>query len=81
MAGSFRNLRIWEQAIEVTVVIYRATAAFPRHELYGLVSQLRRASVSIACISQKAKARHLTASSFCFSIMQEALFWKLKDNS
>ncbi len=57
MASSYRDLRTWKQAIEVTVQVYRATAAFPKHELYGLVSQLRRASVSIASNIAEGKGR------------------------
>jgi four helix bundle protein len=44
---SFRDLRVWEQAIDLVEVIYRHTEDFPRHELYGLTNQLRRASVSV----------------------------------
>jgi len=43
----FRDLRVWNEAHQVTLAIYRATAHFPREELYGLTSQMRRCSVSI----------------------------------
>ena len=43
----FRDLRVWNEAPQVTLAIYRATAHFPREELYGLTSQMRRCSVSI----------------------------------
>lgn len=43
----FRNLRVWEEAHQLTLKIYRATKQFPREELYGLISQMRRCSVSI----------------------------------
>jgi four helix bundle protein len=39
---------VWQRAIELSVAIYKLTATFPREEIYGLTSQLRRASVSIA---------------------------------
>jgi four helix bundle protein len=45
---SFRELVVWQRAIELSVAIYKLTSAFPREEIYGLTSQLRRASVSIA---------------------------------
>jgi four helix bundle protein len=45
---SFRDLIVWQRAIELSVAIYKPTASFPREEIYGLSSQLRRASVSIA---------------------------------
>lgn len=45
---SYRDLRIWQEAVDLALVIYRATAKFPKHELYGLTSQMRRAAVSIS---------------------------------
>ena len=45
---SYRDLRIWREAVDLALVIYRATAEFPKHELYGLTSQMRRAAVSIS---------------------------------
>ncbi|MCE5327982.1 MAG: four helix bundle protein [Planctomycetaceae bacterium] len=44
----FRNLAVWRKSHELTLEIYRQTASFPRCEQYGLVSQLRRASSSVA---------------------------------
>jgi four helix bundle protein len=44
----FHELKVWQKAHELTLAIYRITAPFPREELYGLTSQLRRASASIA---------------------------------
>jgi len=43
----FRKLFVWEKAHKLTLEIYRVTSSFPREELYGLTSQIRRASVSI----------------------------------
>ena len=44
----FRALRVWESAHQLTLEIYRTTSQFPREELYGLTSQMRRCSTSIA---------------------------------
>lgn len=44
----FRKLSVWEKSHELTLAVYRATEQFPPSELYGLRSQLRRASASIA---------------------------------
>jgi four helix bundle protein len=46
--ASFRDLRVWQQAMKLTADIYRSTENFPRHELYGLRQQVRRAAVSVA---------------------------------
>ena len=43
----FRKLLVWEKAHQLTLAIYRVTAAFPRDEIYGLTSQMRRAASSI----------------------------------
>ena len=44
---SFRDLVVWQKSKEFAVMLYRGTGEFPREEMYGLISQLRRASVSI----------------------------------
>lgn len=44
---SFRDLHAWRRAIELSVAIYNLTRDFPREEIYGLTSQLRRAAVSV----------------------------------
>jgi len=43
----FRRLKVWEKAHNLTLDIYRVTKTFPREELYGLTSQMRRSSVSM----------------------------------
>ena len=44
---SFRDLIVWQRSRELSRAVYQLTASFPREELYGLTSQLRRAAVSI----------------------------------
>jgi four helix bundle protein len=44
---SFRDLRVWQQGMELAEHIHRMTEQFPKHELYGLASQIRRAAVSV----------------------------------
>jgi four helix bundle protein len=45
--GDFTKLAVWKKGHELTVDIYRATASWPRHELFALTSQTRRAAYSI----------------------------------
>jgi four helix bundle protein len=45
---NFRDLKVWEKAHTITLDAYKLTASFPREELYGLTSQIRRCSASIA---------------------------------
>ena len=47
-ARRFTDLRVWQEAHQVRLAIYRITQSFPREERYDLVSQMRRAAVSIA---------------------------------
>jgi len=47
MSSSFKDLRVWQVAMQFVAEIYRTTAQFPRHEVYGLSQQLRRAAVSV----------------------------------
>jgi four helix bundle protein len=44
----FRQLKVWEKAHALTLGIYRITSRFPREELFGITSQMRRSSASIA---------------------------------
>ena len=46
-AKSFRDLVVWQKAHHLVLAVYAFTAAFPKHEVYGLSAQLRRAAVSI----------------------------------
>jgi four helix bundle protein len=43
----FKELKVWEKAHVLTLAVYKATATFPREELYGLTSQIRRSCASI----------------------------------
>ena len=45
--GDFKGLKVWQKAHRLTLAVYKATASFPREELYGLTSQIRRCSASI----------------------------------
>lgn len=47
MLQSYRELLVWQKAMELALLAYRLTEGFPRRELYGLVAQIRRASVSV----------------------------------
>jgi four helix bundle protein len=43
----FRDLKVWERAHQLTLDVYKTTSGFPREELFGLTSQMRRCSASI----------------------------------
>lgn len=48
MVHSYKDLIVWQRSIELVVAVYELTEHFPREELYGLISQMRRAAVSIS---------------------------------
>jgi four helix bundle protein len=47
MATTYKDLVVWQRAMDLVTEIYRSTEAFPKQEIYGLSSQIRRAAVSI----------------------------------
>jgi four helix bundle protein len=47
MGASFKDLVVWQHAIELSTAVYRLTSTFPAPEQFGLINQMRRASVSI----------------------------------
>src|ERR1700689_1496572 len=63
MAPSFRGLVVWQKAKALAVHTYKATADFPRTETYGLISQIRRASVSVSSNIAEGQGR-LTSGEF-----------------
>jgi four helix bundle protein len=48
MGQSFKELVVWQRAVDLTADVYKLTAKFPQSECFGLTNQMRRASVSIA---------------------------------
>jgi four helix bundle protein len=57
MSGTYRDLKVWQAAMEMVRDVYRLTREFPREETYGLTIQLRRAAVSIPSNIAEGKGR------------------------
>src|SRR5580765_1286684 len=57
MSSSYRDLRVWQCSMKLVLGIYATTAQFPKHELYGLMSQMRRAAVSVPSNIAEGKGR------------------------
>ena len=57
---SFRDLKIWQEAFALSLEIYRASARFPSTEKFGLTSQIRRSSVSVAANIAEGRGRNST---------------------
>ncbi len=59
MRRDFKNIKAWPHADDLAVLVYSVTRSFPREELYGMTSQLRRAAVSApANIAEGASREH-----------------------
>lgn len=57
MGGTFRDLKCWQKAFDLTVAVYAATRAFPKEELFALSNQLRRAAISVMSNIAEGKGR------------------------
>jgi four helix bundle protein len=57
MAASYQDLRVWQRAMDLVECVYGETRDFPKEELYGLTSQMRRAAVSIPSNIAEGKGR------------------------
>jgi four helix bundle protein len=49
MLKSFKELTVWQKAYQLCLTIYRITKGYPKEEIYGLTSQMRRAALSVPC--------------------------------
>ncbi len=56
---SFRDLRVWQAAMDLVEHVYRITDSFPKAETYGLTSQIRRAAVSVPSNIAEGNARRI----------------------
>ncbi len=49
MLKNYKELKVWQKAYNLCIAIYKITKTFPKEELYGLTSQMRRAALSVPC--------------------------------
>jgi len=60
MSTDYKDLVAWQRAMELVKEVYRCTRAFPRDEMFGLTSQMRRAAISVPSNIAEGKGRHST---------------------
>ncbi len=60
VAKNYRELVVWQKAMDLAVAVYELTRGFPREEVYGLTAQLRRAVVSVPSNIAEGQGRHTT---------------------
>jgi four helix bundle protein len=64
--NSHKDLVLWQKALDLAVAVHEATAVFPKSEMFGLVSQIRRAAVSIPSNIAEGSARRSTREFIAF---------------
>ncbi len=75
---NFRKLIVWQRAHTLVLAIYKLTAAFPKTEQYGLISQLQRAAVSIAANIAEGSKRQTGKDRRHFLLMAETSLEEVK---
>ena len=63
---NFRDLLIWQKAMDLVERIYRVTQGFPKEELYGMTSQIRRSAISVPSNISEGHARRSTKAYLSF---------------
>jgi four helix bundle protein len=61
---SFKDLIVWQKSIQLVIEVYKATESFPKDEIFGLVSQIKRSAVSIPSNIAEGRGRG-TRKDFC----------------
>lgn len=59
---SYRDLEVWQVAMDLAAGCYKSTTTFPREEIYGMTAQIRRAAASIAANIAEGYGRETTSS-------------------
>jgi four helix bundle protein len=78
MSSSFRDLRVWREAIDLTAQVYKSTSEFPKSEVYGLTQQMRRAAVSVPSNIAEGKGHHSNKEFVHFLFHARGSLWELQ---
>jgi len=78
MASSFKDLRVWREAMNLAFAVYHETKDFPKHEVYGLTQQMRRAAVSVPSNIAEGKGHRSDRSLRIFSFMLVDHCWNCR---
>ena len=76
--NSYRDLKVWQKAVELSVECYKVTGEMPKSEIYGLTSQMRRASVSVAANIAEGYGRDNTGNLIQFLRMSQGSLKELE---
>ncbi|MEP7264682.1 MAG: four helix bundle protein [Bacteroidota bacterium] len=75
---SYRDLLVWQKAIQISVEVYKITKMFPSEELFGLTNQIRRASNSISLNIAEGYGRHTTKSYVNYLVTSRATLYEVE---
>lgn len=75
---SYRDLHVWQEAMAIAEAVYLLTKSFPQSELYGLTTQMRRASVSIAANIAEGNGRETSGAYVQFLRMSQGSLKELE---
>ena len=78
MGSSYRELRVWQEAMALAAQIYRSTAQFPKTETYGLTLQMRRAAVSVPSNIAEGKGHRSNKEFVHFLLHARGSLWELQ---
>ncbi len=70
--SDFTKLKIWQRAHELTLAIYKITLELPKEEIFGLVTQIRRAAISVTSNIAEGESRYTTKDKLNFFIQARA---------
>ncbi|HEV7485190.1 MAG TPA: four helix bundle protein [Thermoanaerobaculia bacterium] len=74
----YRRLEVWKESMQLAIDTYKVTQTFPKHELYGLTSQLRRAAVSVPSNIAEGRGR-ASKRDFCrFAVQARGSLYELQ---
>lgn len=81
-AKSFEDLFVWQKAHQLVLLVYKATKEYPKSELYGLVSQIRRAAVSVPAniaegFKKKSKSEKTHFLTIAYGSLEEVRYYLL----
>ena len=76
--SSFQDLEVWQISRRLTLEVYKKSSDFPKNELYGLTSQLRRATVSVSTNIAEGFSRRTNADKYHFYNMAQASLQEIK---
>src|SRR2546423_8251260 len=78
MSEKYKDLVVWQRAMDLVKSIYRVTKGFPREEIYGLTGQMRRSAISIPSNIAEGKGRYSSADVNHFLVQARGALYELE---